>query len=158
MAGHAKVIAIYDRPFWRDAGLSGDGISHCGPLVEIHDAGEANHVHGALFGFAGVPAIMRQGNDFDLSALALVQLTQMYGPNAAKPIDILVQDWATETFTATEEDRVQNPQGHPAYGTPAALRALWHGSLLLGSSEMASGFGGYLEGALEAAELIADKV
>ena len=38
MAGHAKFVAVYNRPFWRDAGLSGDAISRRGPLVEIHDA------------------------------------------------------------------------------------------------------------------------
>ncbi len=38
MAGHAKVVALYERPFWREQGLSGDAISHCGTLAEIHDA------------------------------------------------------------------------------------------------------------------------
>ncbi|MFT5446832.1 MAG: monoamine oxidase [Gammaproteobacteria bacterium] len=158
MAGHAKVVAIYHRPFWRDAGLSGDGISHRGPLAEIHDAGDACDVHGALFGFVGVPASIRRNDDFHLAELALDQLATMFGPSAAKPIDLLVQDWADEAFTATEEDCVQQIQGHPAYGTPPALNDLWRGSLLLGSSEMAPGFGGYLEGALEAAELIAEKI
>jgi monoamine oxidase len=158
MAGHAKIIAIYRRPFWRDAGLSGDGVSHCGPLVQIHDAGVANHPHGALFGFVGVPACVRQTKGFELAELARNQLTAMYGPNAAKPIDLLVQDWAKEAFTATEEDRVETTHGHPAYGTPPALSELWRGNLLLGSSELAPNFGGYLEGALEAADLIAARV
>lgn len=82
----------------------------------------------------------------------------MYGPRAAKPLDMLVQDWAEEAFTATEEDRAQQAQGHPAYDTPPALSELWRGNLLLGSSEMAPNFGGYLEGALEAAELIAQSI
>src|SRR5699024_265542 len=38
MAGQAKVVAIYDRPFWREAGLSGFVSSWIGPLQEIHDA------------------------------------------------------------------------------------------------------------------------
>lgn len=158
MAGHAKIVAIYHRAFWRDAGLSGDGISHRGPLVEIHDAGDALNVHGALFGFVGVPASIRRNDDFDLAKLALDQLVTMYGSGAAKPLDMLVQDWAGEAFTATEEDRVQQAQGHPAYGTPPALSELWRGNLLLGSSEMAPDFGGYLEGALEAAQLIAARI
>lgn len=38
MAPHAKYFAIYDAPFWREQGLSGQARSACGPLVEIHDA------------------------------------------------------------------------------------------------------------------------
>ncbi|WP_141391899.1 FAD-dependent oxidoreductase [Cobetia marina] len=38
MALRAKNTAIYDRPFWREAGLSGTARSARGPMVEIHDA------------------------------------------------------------------------------------------------------------------------
>lgn len=59
MAGHAKVVAIYERPFWRDSGLSGFVSSRVGPLQEIHDASpEAGS--GALFGFLGIPVEVRQ--------------------------------------------------------------------------------------------------
>ncbi|WP_245283095.1 FAD-dependent oxidoreductase [Aureimonas altamirensis] len=58
MVPHAKVFAIYDRPFWRDAGLSGTAQSMVGPLVEIHDATTASG-HAALFGFVGVNAEQR---------------------------------------------------------------------------------------------------
>jgi len=158
MAGHAKVIAIYERPFWREAGLCGDGISHRGPLVEIHDASPRSGSQGALFGFVGVPAPVRQADSFDMAARVVDQLVAMYGPEAANPIDVLVLDWAGETFTATDEDSSAQLQGHPQYGTPPILCNLWHGRLLLGSSEMASGFGGYLEGALEAAQMVAEKI
>jgi monoamine oxidase len=59
MAGHAKAIAIYDAPFWRASGLSGDVISHRGPMAELHDASPADDGFGALFGFVGVPASVR---------------------------------------------------------------------------------------------------
>ena len=61
MAGQAKIIAIYEEPFWRDAGLSGDAISHVGPMVEIHDASPETGGPYALFGFVGLPADMRGG-------------------------------------------------------------------------------------------------
>ena len=38
MAPHAKFFAIYDRPFWREDGLSGIAQSLAGPLAEVHDA------------------------------------------------------------------------------------------------------------------------
>ena len=38
MAGHAKFVAVYETPFWRADGLSGDAMSQRGPLAEVHDA------------------------------------------------------------------------------------------------------------------------
>jgi monoamine oxidase len=36
MAGHAKVVTLYERPFWLEQRLSGDAMSEVGPLREIH--------------------------------------------------------------------------------------------------------------------------
>src|SRR5690606_17209989 len=38
MASQAKVVAVYERPFWRESGLSGYVLSAVGPLEEIYDA------------------------------------------------------------------------------------------------------------------------
>jgi monoamine oxidase len=58
MAPHAKFFAMYERPFWRDAGLSGTAQSLVGPLAEMHDATTASG-QSALMGFLGVDADMR---------------------------------------------------------------------------------------------------
>ena len=155
MASHAKVVAIYENPFWRNAGFSGDGVSQRGPLMEIHDASPAAGTTGALFGFTGVPASVRQTGEHDIARLAVEQLVAMYGSDAANPVGILVQDWAREEFTATFDDENAPPQQHPEYGTPPSLAHLWNGKLRLASTEMAPIYGGYLEGALEAAEMVA---
>lgn len=151
MAGHAKIIAVYPRPFWRDAGLSGDAMSHKGPMAEIHDASPADASLGALFGFVGAPAVGRQNKDQLLTA-AKAQLAAMFGPEALSPTDIILQDWATEDLTATKDDETP-PASHPAYGPIDSLAGLWGGCLHITSSETAPGFGGFIEGALEAAEI-----
>ena len=58
MAPHAKFFALYDRPFWRESGLSGTAQSGVGPLVEIHDATLASGA-AALFGFVGLDSRQR---------------------------------------------------------------------------------------------------
>ena len=58
-----------------------------------------------------MPASIRQSDDFDLNELALAQLAEMYGPSAAKPIDMLMQDWAEEVFTATHDVLTGPPTG-----------------------------------------------
>jgi len=150
MAGQAKAVAVYETAFWRAAGLSGDATSRFGPMVEIHDASPAQDGPYALFGFIGVPPKGRA----DVAALRqhlLAQLVRLFGPEAGHPIELLVQDWAYDPFTATEADRAPL-FAHPDYGMPAALQGLWGGRLIMAGTEVAQEFGGYLEGALEAAE------
>ena len=140
-------------PFWRAAGLSGDAMSRCGPLVEIHDASPASGSGGALFGFIGVPPDRRH----DTSALrthVLAQLNRLFGPAAAEPTEVLIKDWALDPHTAAPLDH-QPLFSHPDYGLPSDLRDLWEGKLVFAGTEVAGQFGGYLEGALEAAEAAA---
>ena len=152
MADQAKVIAIYPTPFWRAAGLSGDGISRRGPLAEIHDASPASGSQGALFGFVGVSAEQRRGQGEALINASVAQLTQMFGPEAAIPVDVLVKDWSVDEYTATAADH-RPPEHHPGYWMPKSLTHLWHGRLILAATELTTIYGGYLEGALEASEL-----
>lgn len=151
MAGQAKIVAVYDRPHWRDAGLSGDAISHRGPMVEIHDASPMEGGPYALFGFIGVPADAREAHIDTMKHLALSQLTTLFGGDMARPFDLVIKDWATVSEVATKEDR-EAMHSHPPYGLPQELRNIWGGRVHLSSTETAPGFGGYLEGALEAAE------
>jgi monoamine oxidase len=150
MAGQAKAVAIYDRPFWRDAGLSGDAMSRHGPLVEIHDASPDAGGPYALFGFVGVPPAHRQDNEA-LQDAVIAQLTRLFGPDAAAPRQLIVKDWAHDPYTATELDQT-SLAAHPDYGLPVAMQGLWDDRLLFAGTEVAAQFGGYIEGALEAAE------
>lgn len=152
MAGHAKAVAVYDHPFWRDAGLSGDAISRRGPLAEIHDASAAPHGPFALFGFVGVPAAARANEDA-LRAAIRAQLLRLFGA-AAGPAALHIKDWARDPHTAIDADAAL-PAAHPQYGLPAALQGLWDGRVQFAGTEVASRFGGYVEGALEAAEAVA---
>ncbi len=153
MAGQAKALAVYEKPFWRAEGLSGDAMSHHGPMVEIHDASPASSPGGALFGFIGVPPDQRQNKEA-LRAHILAQLVRLFGPAAAEPTELLVKDWAFDPHTATQQDR-QPLFSHPRYGLPSSLQNLWDGQIVFAGTEVASQFGGYLEGALEAAEAAA---
>ncbi|MEP1536636.1 MAG: NAD(P)/FAD-dependent oxidoreductase [Paracoccaceae bacterium] len=153
MAGQAKVVAIYDSAFWKETGLSGDAMSHRGPLVEIHDASPLQGGSHALFGFVGLPAAGRTDTDA-LKQACVKQLANIFGPAALKPRAVHLKDWAFDLNTATPAD--QTPvHAHPDYGLPLAMRNLWDTRLIFAGTEVAAQFGGYLEGALEAAETAA---
>lgn len=154
MAGQAKILAVYDEPHWRNAGLSGEAMSHRGPMVEIHDASPKEGGPFALFGFVGYPADMRVAHKDAIMNQALAQLTAMFGPNMAQPLDLELQDWATVPEISRAQDRVP-VRYHPSYGLPSILRGLDERGVHFCSTETARGFGGFLEGALEAAERVA---
>ncbi|MCK9506109.1 MAG: FAD-dependent oxidoreductase [Porticoccaceae bacterium] len=151
MAAHAKFVAVFERAFWCDAGLSGQAQSRVGPLVEIHDATEPGG-QPALFGFFGVPVEARRTAGTQLHEAALAQLQRLFGPAAAKPLHTFYKDWVDDAFIATRDDETA-PLSHPAYGAHTALPGRWKDRLWLAGTESAREHGGYLEGALEAAEV-----
>jgi len=153
MAGHAKFVAVYDAPFWRHAGLSGDATSRRGPMAEVHDASGPNGTPAALFGFLGLPPQNRKGHEQEVTTAALEQLSRIFGAQAMTPTEVALQDWAFEPETATKHDLLL-PSRHPDYGLPATLSGLWGGRLHFASTEAAPEMGGYMEGALAVAERV----
>lgn len=150
MAGQAKAVAVYDSPFWRNDGLSGDAMSRTGPMVEVHDASPADGGPYALFGFIGVPPLGR-ADEQELRQHLLAQFGRLFGPQAAEPAKLYVKDWAFDPRTATAADQAPL-YAHPTYGLSRAMVGLWDDTLHFGGTEVAPQFGGYIEGALEAAE------
>jgi monoamine oxidase len=148
MAPHAKFFALYDRPFWREAGLSGTAQSMVGPMPEIHDATTASG-QAALFGFLGVGADQRAALGEDgLARACLEQLARTFGPEARRPRATLLKDWAADPLTATAADRV--PTGHPVPHPAPWVSGPWRERLALAGSETSPSEPGYLAGAVAA--------
>lgn len=152
MAPHAKYLAIYDAPFWREQGLSGEARSACGPLGEIHDASIPGG-SAALFGFFGVPAIVRKEvPEAELRGLCREQLVRLFGPLAATPRMDFIQDWALDTYTATKAD-LESAGQHVESPPSMAASGPWRGRLTGIASEWSPQFAGYVAGAVEAASI-----
>jgi monoamine oxidase len=150
MAPHAKFFACYERPFWREHGLSGTAQSMVGPLVELHDATTVSG-KAALFGFIGVPADQREAMGREaLIGAALEQLAKLFGHEARSPTATLLKDWSADPLTATLDDRVGG--AHPAPTTQPWVTGEWREHLSLAGSETSRSEPGYLAGAIEAAE------
>jgi monoamine oxidase len=62
-----------------------------------------------------------------------------------------VQDWAQEPLTAAKDD-LRPLSYHPMYQA-VAVPSAWTQRLWLAGTEQSPNYGGYLEGALEAAEI-----
>ncbi|MBL4671586.1 MAG: FAD-dependent oxidoreductase [Arenicella sp.] len=152
MAGHSKVVVEYKKPFWREAGFSGDVISQIGPMSEIHDASSnSNHSEPqafALFGFLGIAPAVRKQQAERLRELILAQLVRIFGDQANSPIELVIQDWAAEPLTASKHDQFIADH-HPINHWSTTIEPGWSGSLIWSGSETANGHtNGYLEGAV----------
>ncbi len=154
MADQAKAMVGYRTAFWRAAGHSGNAFVHHEhvTLGEIFDACDADGSKAALGGFFALPAELRAALRKGLPMLVSSQLVQVFGPDAEKG-EPHIHDWASEPYTCSSRD-LAPPDIHPEYGHPSLRLPQWGGKLHFGGSETASYGGGYLEGALEAAERI----
>ena len=152
MAPHAKYIAVYDTPFWREQCLSGEARSGRGPLGEIHDASMPGG-SAALFGFFGVPAQVRQSvSEEALRAHCRAQLARLFGSQAATPKAEFIKDWALDAYTTTAAD-LENAGQHAQAPAATAASGPWSGRLTGIASEWSPQFPGYVAGAIEAASL-----
>ncbi|WP_201554503.1 flavin monoamine oxidase family protein [Psychrobacter immobilis] len=150
MAPHAKYVAVYDSPFWRNQGLSGSARSAVGPLTEIHDASLVEG-KGALFGFFGVPAHVRQSvSETELKAHCRAQLVRLFGAQAETPTAEYLKDWAQDSLTATPADASGAAQ-HAVAPTAKPNTGVWQDCLTGSASEWSESFPGYIAGAIDAA-------
>ena len=79
-----KVSAVYDRPFWREAGLNGAALDTGGPISFTFDDSPPSGRPGIVFGFVGGDRARRYAT---MSARArrgavLDQLATFFGPKA----------------------------------------------------------------------------
>jgi monoamine oxidase len=151
MSTQAKAVAIYDKPFWRDDGLSGRIVSRIGPLAEVHDHTGVDNAPAALFGFVSWFVEQRRSEPARLRQEILEQLSDCFGKAAAHPLDLVIQDWALNPRIVTELDTLQ-PATHPDIG-PAILRQPHlDGRVRFAVSEASERSPGLIEGAFTIGE------
>ncbi|WP_309129919.1 NAD(P)/FAD-dependent oxidoreductase [Microbacterium sp.] len=96
-----KVHAVYDRPFWREQGLSATAFSPYELVHEAYDNTNHGDDRGTLVGFVSD----KNADDvFTLSAeerkeRILESLSHYYGPEAKNPVVYYESDWGSEEWT-----------------------------------------------------------
>jgi monoamine oxidase len=152
-----KVEAVYPRPFWRDAGLTGQAFSDTGPCTTTFDNSPRDGSIGVLFGFVGGdqarrfarrPATQRR-------AAALANFVAYFGEGAAQPEEYFEKDWSRERWTKGCPTAVFGPRVLSRYG-----RALGRpvGPIHFAGTETAELWQGYMDGAVRSGERAAREV
>jgi monoamine oxidase len=151
MAGQAKAVMAYDKPFWRADGYSGTAYASFSQatLGEAYDASDAEGERGALGGFVALSPELRRQYRAGLRILVASQLAGLFGA-AAEEGEFIYQDWADEPLTCSTLDQAPL-EAEPRYGSLPLRLSHWDDKLYFGGTETAAYGGGYMEGALEAA-------
>jgi monoamine oxidase len=147
----AKCMAVYEEPFWRFEGLSGQGTSDTGPVKLTYDNSPPGGSPGVLLGFlegrharelGRVGAEERRRTVVDCFA-------RLFGPRAARPVAYVERQWAEEEWSRGCYGCHLPTGAWTSYGR--ALREPI-GPLHWAGAEYATVWNGYMEGAVRSGE------
>ncbi|WP_167050203.1 flavin monoamine oxidase family protein [Microbacterium halimionae] len=152
-----KVHAVYDRPFWREQGLSGTAFSPYEISHEAYDNTNHGDERGTLVGFVSD----RHADDlFRLSATErkeriLESLSHYYGEEAKSPVVYYESDWGTEEWTRGAYAASFDLGGLHRYG--ADLRTAV-GPIHFACSDLAGAGYQHVDGAIRMGHLVASQI
>lgn len=152
-----KCVARYDRPFWREEGLSGQVTSIEGPVRVVFDNSEAGKDSGLLMGFLeGEAARHYSGVDPEVRRRDVLDcFARYFGERARTPLEYVDRDWSSEPWTRGCYAALMPPGVWTQYGD--GLRDA-DGPIHYAGTEVATEWYGYMEGALQAAERAVQEV
>ena len=96
-----KFLAVYDEPFWRAEGLSGEGFAPHQFVRELYDNSPPSASVGVLCTFLpGENAELAARMSPDARRAAVLEgLAKFVGPRALEPVDYIETDWSAEEWT-----------------------------------------------------------
>ena len=151
-----KAFLLFDTPFWRDRGLSGQSSADEGAVRVTFDTTVDGARRGNLMGFfAGGEAASLSKRTPELREEAFLESVQKSFGDVPKPVAYVERDWTAEEFT----------QGcHGAHFSPGIWSAVGpglaepEGILHWAGAEYSQKFNGYLEGAVRSGMTTAAQV
>ena len=152
-----KCMAVYDEPFWRADGLSGQALSLPGPAQVIYDNTPPGGSPGVLLGFLEGDDARRLGAapEAERREAVVGTFARMFGKRAASPTAYIEKDWSAEPFSRGCYGGVFGPGAWTSYGR--ALREPV-GRLHWAGTETATRWMGYFDGAIQAGRRAAAEV
>jgi monoamine oxidase len=157
MGALIKCTAIYREPFWRDDGLSGEGVDGAGPVTVTFDNSPPDGDPGALVGFVG-GADARRWHRLEPSARrneAMTCFARLFGDRARAAEHYIEQDWSAEQWSGGGPVALMGP-GTMAQLGPALREPV--GPVHWAGTETATAWTGYMDGAVRSGERAATEV
>lgn len=153
----AKCQVLYETPFWREAGLSGEAVTDAGPVTLTFDNSPSDGSSGVLLGFVGGADArgFARVSERERRAVVIDGLRRLFGDQATRVVDYAERQWADEPWSGGGPTSNFGPGGWTAYGR--LLRAT-EGRVHWAGTETATEWSGFMEGALQSAERVVAEV
>jgi monoamine oxidase len=152
-----KCHLVYETPFWRETGFSGQVTADSGACRVMFDNSPADGSRGVLMGFVegeeGRVWGARTQEERRAELVALAERT--FGPQATQPVAYVDKVWADDEWARGGYAGVMVPGAWTSYGE--ALRTPV-GRLHWAGTETALVWTGYIDGAIESGERAAHEV
>jgi monoamine oxidase len=157
MGTYAKVDVVYEKPFWREEGLTGQTVSLNGPVTVTFDSTPVEGNPGVLLGFiGGSGARSWYGLSAEARRKAVIEnFVDYFGAKAANPIQYVENAWAEERFTRGDPVAGLGPGTLLDFGE--SLRAPV-GRIHWAGTETSDYWVGYMDGAVRSGERAAAEV
>jgi monoamine oxidase len=153
MSGSTKFSVEYKTPFWKENSFSGSVYSQSGLATEIYDHTNFEETKFGLLGFLNGSA--SQYTTEERKDKVIAQLKYYFGKEAQDFISYSDKIW-NDKYIQAENDGFLSPHqnnGHSIYDD-----AYMNNKLFFTGTETIGAFGGYMEGAVISAKVIADRV
>jgi monoamine oxidase len=146
-----KAEAVYDKPFWRKKGLTGQCVSDVGPAKVTFDNSPPDGSVGVLMGFIGghEARVLAQKPRAQRRAAALQSFANYFGDEAKHPRQFVEHNWSTEVWNRGCPVSLCPPGTLLDFG-PALRRP--EGRIHWAGTETSNYWNGYMDGAVRAGE------
>jgi len=154
MEDSIKIALTYNQPFWELGNLPRTLFSSIGPITELYD--HCNHERSkyALCGF--INSSFKNLTYTERRATVISQIRTVFGEKAEDFMDYEECIWSEEEHTFETSNAFLYP--HQNNGNPIFNTSYFDNKLLISSSESASEFPGYMDGAVYSGNITAEKI
>jgi monoamine oxidase len=152
-----KIHAVYERPFWREAGLSGHATSDAGLVHLTFDQSHPDRGEGVIVGFIDsrhALAAARMSAEERRQAF-IADLVRLFGNEAARPVAYYERAWFEEEWSRGCYVGIMTPGTWSQLG-PALREPV--GPIHWAGTETATAWNGYMDGAIRSGEAAAEAV
>ncbi len=152
-----KISIVYDEPFWRADGLSGQSVGPGTAVTLSIDACTDTAVPGILCVITEGPAARKLGqlDEAERKATVLRELVARFGDKAGSPVEFHEQDWTKERYSGG---------GMISHAPPGVLTEFGHalrppcGRIHWAGTESSATMCGWIDGAIRSGERAAAEV
>jgi monoamine oxidase len=152
-----KAFFVYDEPFWRTDGFNGQLISDVGPARMSNDTCIPGDDHGVILMFLEGDQARTFGRlpEAERRTALTAELVRHYGSKAARPECYVDGEWSDRQWTRGCYNANHGPNVWTTYGPALAVPI---GVIHWASTDTATHWSAYMEGAVEAGERAAAAV